>query len=76
MSRLLIDVKLFPTGYWQGWPPSKSLEVNQYISLDGDTVKLAAEWCQKDIAHFILKAIEDRLSEVQAAMEEERAGTD
>ena len=67
MSWLLIDVKLFPTGYWDKWPPTEKLEQHYSIIFQGDAVARAAEWCQMDIARFITAAIEERLAEVQAA---------
>ena len=68
MSKLLVNIEFLPGGYLSDWEQVGSM------AFDGNSMKVAAEWCQVDLIHFIRTAIEDRLTEVQAAMGEEQVG--
>ena len=74
MSKLLINVMLFPKGYWETWPPTKRIEQCYSLILPGDAVRQAANWSQRNVAEFVRDAIGKELGEVLAAMEEREVG--
>ena len=74
MSKLLINVMLFPKGYWETWPPTKKIEQYYSLILPGDAVEQAATWSQRNVAEFVRDAISREVDEVQAAREEEEIG--
>ena len=74
MSKILINVMLFPKGYWETWPPTKKIEQYYSLILPGDAVEQAANWSQRTIAEFVRDAIGKELDDTLAAMEEEKVG--
>ena len=70
LTRLTVDFALEPTG-------AATYVTSGYGNLcfnDGDAFSRAARWCEMPLHTFLYSALLDRLSEVQAAMEEERIG--
>ena len=74
MSKILINVMLFPKGYWETWPPTKKVEQHYSLILPGDAVEQAATWSRRNVAEFVRDAIDREVNEVQAAREEEKVG--
>jgi hypothetical protein len=73
MSPKMISVQRVLSDPCYSWPPSREVFS---VELDKAEINEAAEWCSVNVYAFIESAIADRLAEVQAAMEEERVGSE